>query len=156
MKENKSINLTDEVNKKIQKQNKNETNRNKNIIINRVSTNIPNDNNENNLKDSINRIQKDNLKNNINCNINFQKLYNNMRKYNNLNKATRRFFNSRDKILKDNSNFNKVKSKNEFISNNLKQKKKLFFNDNEDDKKNENNNIKKIIYKKNNNILKNN
>jgi hypothetical protein len=49
-----------------------------------------------------------------------------------------------------------VKSKNEFISNNLKQKKKLFFNDNDEDKKNENNNIKKIIYKKNNNILKNN
>lgn len=73
MKENKSINLTDEVNKKSQKQNKNETNRNKNIIINRASTNIPNDSNENNLKDSINRMQKDNLKSNINCNNNFQK-----------------------------------------------------------------------------------
>ena len=156
MKENKSINLTDEVNKKSQKQNKNETNRNKNIIINRASTNIPNDSNENNLKDSINRMQKDNLKSNINCNNNFQKIYNNIRKYNNLYKASRRFFNSRDKILKDNSNFNKVKSKNEFISNNLKQKKKLYFNDNDEDKKNENSNIKKIIYKKNNNILKNN
>lgn len=156
MKENKSINLTDEFNKKNPKQNKNETNRNKNIIINRASTNIPNDNNENNLKDSINQIQKGNLKSNINCNINFQKLYNNIRKYNNINKASRRFFNSRDKILKDNSTFNKVKSKNEFISNNLRQKKKLFFNDNDEDKKNENNNIKKIIYKKNYNIFKNN
>ena len=53
---------------------------------------------------------------------------------------------------------NKVKSKNEFYSNNLKEKQKLYFNENSsicNSNNQENKNIKKIIYKKNNH-LKNN
>ena len=168
MKENKSINKANENILKSQKHYKNENKiKNQNIIINNNNTNYSNDNNINNINNIIHNSNKSNLKeplnqikNDININNikNLEKINDNIQKYSKPNKIKRRVFNSRDKILNENSNFIKGKSKNEFITNNLKRKNNLYFNDNDDSNNNsyENKNIKKIIYKKNNNILKNN
>ena len=164
----KPINRMSDNSKKIQKQQKYEINKlkNQNNIINRVSTNFSNDKNnisnnnienKNILKDSLNQFQNDNINNEKNKI--FEKIYNNLERNNNFDKVNRRIFNSRDKILKDNSLLNKVKSKNEFYSNNMKEKQKLYFNEKDEKTYSNNNqdknNIKQIIYKKNNH-LKNN
>ena len=155
-------------NKKSQKQQKNDCNKSKNlnIIINRVTTNFSNEknnpsnngfDNKNILKDSLNQLSNENLNHNKK-NKNFEHIYENIQRYSNLNKVKRRAFNSRDKILKESSLLNKVKSKNEFISNNIKEKQKIFFNyKDEDNKKNQENgnDVKNIIYKKNHNIKNN-
>ena len=161
----KSINRVVDNNKKIQKQQKYESNKSKNKTnhINRVNTNFSNDknsinnSNENkiNLKDSLNLLSNDILNNNNNAkkNKNFENLYNNVQKYSNISKVNRKIFNSRDKIMKDCSILNKVKSKNEFCSNNINQKKNFYFNYKEDEDYNyinDKDNIKTIIYKKNN------
>ena len=171
----KSINTPVDNIRKNQKQQKNDNNKqkNQNIIINKVNTNISNENNNINnntnkkiFKDSRNKLSNENINiNNNKKNKNFEKIYNNIQKYSNINKVNKRIFNSRDKILKDNTIFNKGKSKNEFITNNIKQKRNFYFNDKDDNgnnnnsnnnnRYNKNNKIKNIIYKKNNNILNN-
>ena len=155
----KSINRLVENNKKNLKNQKIEINKSKNQNnINKVSTNFSNDNNINNnsnkinLKDSLEQLSNDNLTNNKK-NKNFQKIYENIQRYSNISKLSRRIFNSRDKILKDNSFLNKVKSKNELATNNIRQKQKQFFHDKEEDDTINNDNernVEKIIYKKNN------
>ena len=154
----KSINKISINNQKNQKQQKNDNkSKNQNNTINRVNTNFSNDkniDNKNILKDSLNLFQNDNL-NNYNNN---GRINHNIERYSNLDKVNRRIYHSRDKILKDSSLLNKVKSKNEFYSNNMKEKQKLYFNENGNicnSNNQENKNIKKIIYKKNNH-LKNN
>ena len=152
---------------KNQRQQKNDYNKQKtpNIIINKVSTNFSNDNNNKSNKNTNNKIFKDSISKQSNENINyykknknFQNIYDNIQKYSKLNKVNKRFFNSRDKIMKDNSIFNKVKSKDVIISNNIKKARKLFFydkNENINNNSDINKKLKNIIYKKTNNILKN-
>ena len=121
----KPINKISINNQKNQKQQKNDIkSKNQNNVINRVNTSFSNDknnqsnniiDNKNILKDSLNLFQNDNLNNNKNN----ERINQNIERYSNLNKVNRRIYHSRDKILKDSSLLNKVKSKNEFYSNNM-------------------------------------